>query len=104
MNLPHGANNQHNGRITFPHRGGPPKMAPPEGWHVDPDDDYIWIQDYKPCRFMSALKMVKCERSGTLRPHDFCELLKMKINPAVCFTCTKREEPCSKNLTTNQEA
>jgi hypothetical protein len=92
MNLPPGARDHGGGRITFPHRG-PPPSEPIVGWHVDPEDDYTWLMDYKPCKHMVPLKMVKCDFSGKTRPHDFCELYQMKINPAVCSTCIKREEP-----------
>lgn len=91
MNLPAGARNLGGGRITFPVRG-PAPTNPPEGWHVDPEDDYVWIMDYKPCRFMIPLKMIKCVNSGKSRPHDWCDLYKMKINPAVCDQCLKRED------------
>lgn len=79
------------GRMTFPMKGDPPVLNL-EGWHVDPDDPYQWIQDYKTCKYRKCGVGIKCPNSGKIREGDYCELIQLRINPAVCSGCTKREE------------
>lgn len=90
MNVPAGGRLTGDGRITFPMRGLPP-ANPPEGWHVDPDDDYVWIQDYQPCKHRECNVGIQCPNSKKIRQGDFCQLLRFRINPAVCGTCSKIE-------------
>lgn len=94
MNFPDGARNHGDGRVSFPHRGHPPP-DPPEGsgWYADPDDPYMWIQEYVPCKHRTPLKMIRCLSSGKVRPHDYCELLAVKVNPCMCAPCPKAEKP-----------
>lgn len=72
-------------------RGPPPDPPEGSGWYGDPDDPYIWRQEYVECKHRTPLKMIKCFSSGKVRPHDYCELLSLKVNPSMCSTCTKAD-------------
>lgn len=75
------------GRIIF-RKDCPP---PPEGWHEDPDNPNIWIMNYQDCKHRKIDVGIRCPSSGKIRQGDFCSLLKIKINPAICSTCPRIE-------------
>lgn len=86
MNLPPGARIQSDGSVTFPARGKAPD--PIEGYISDPADPWRWLKLYELCVHRVIAKPYICT-SGRTRTRDFCELLKIPINPAFCGTCTR---------------
>jgi hypothetical protein len=78
---------QSDGSIIFPIRGAPPKCDLP-GYMVDPTDDFRWIMIYCPCKHRVLRQRYICN-NGQERFRDFCELLKLPINPAYCNQACK---------------